>query len=191
LNQPRLSTWPEHDPIDCGTNTIANLPDAICYGQGSPDQSDQDIYRGSPGQIEGPHDPAGQSPLREPFTFDDAATQADSECPVSPDTDVIFSFYPFLELNIQSHMFPQDVNFLEQQACFRVPTRPALDELIRQYFLHVHPSLPMIDEGAFWEMYTYRGVIPAERPRISLFVFQAMAFAASGVSGAFHGPGIF
>lgn len=96
--------------------------------------------------------------------------------------DVIFSYYGFLESDLMSHISPQDVNFLESQACFRVPTRPVLDEFVREYFLHVHPNLPMINEGTFWEMYTHQGYYPSERPRLSLFVFQAMLFASCSVS---------
>lgn len=180
---------PERHPTDRGTNTTGNMPDenrrvgqhATSNYEDSSDQSEQNIYRSSPGQSEDPN-AAVQLPLEEPFMFDDTATQADSESPASVDTHVIFSFYPFLKLHIQSHMSPQDVNFLEQQTCFRVPTRPALDELVREYFLHVHPSLPIIDEGTFWEMYTYRARNPTEKPGLSLFLFQAMLFASCSVS---------
>ncbi|KAH6668929.1 fungal-specific transcription factor domain-containing protein [Halenospora varia] len=176
---------PERHPTDRGSNTTGNMPDenlrvgqhATSNYEDSSDQSEQNIYRSSPGQSEDPN-AAVRLPLEEPFMFDDTATQADSESPASVDTHVIFSFYPFLKLHIQSHMSPQDVNFLEQQTCFRVPTKPALDELVREYFLHVHPSLPIIDEGTFWEMYTYRARNPTEKPGLSLFVFQAMLFAS-------------
>jgi hypothetical protein len=97
-------------------------------------------------------------------------------------TDVIFSYYGFLESDLLSRISPQDVNFLESQDCFRIPTRPALDEFVREYFLHVHPNLPMINEATFWEMYTHQGYYPSERPRLSLFVFQAMLFASCSVS---------
>jgi hypothetical protein len=81
-----------------------------------------------------------------------------------------------------SKIAPHDINFLEAQGCFRVPTRPILDEFIREYFLHIHPILPIINENTFWKMYedynsNLRGV-----PRISLLVFHAMLFASSSVS---------
>ena len=115
------------------------------------------------------------------FKCVDSPEQIESESRSTVDNHVIYSYYPFLKLDILSHMSSQDVNFLEIQGCFRVPTRPALDEFIREYFLHIHPTLPMIDEGDFWDMYTNRGISPIERPCISLFVFQAMLFASSSV----------
>jgi hypothetical protein len=101
---------------------------------------------------------------------------------------VLFSYYPFLELDIMSHMSAQDVNFIEQQGCFRVPTRPALDEFVREYFLHVHPSLPIIDEGEFWNMYAHRGNLPPDRSRMSLFIFQAILFASCSVCTGSSSP---
>ncbi|KAL7904916.1 fungal-specific transcription factor domain-containing protein [Trichoderma velutinum] len=90
-------------------------------------------------------------------------------------SDVVYSHYPFLSApNI--HTIPhEDLNFLEQQGCLRVPIRPILDEFIQQYFLHVHPFLPLLDEGDFWEMYDI-----TEHPQtcISLLLFQAMLFAS-------------
>ena len=77
---------------------------------------------------------------------------------------------------------PHDVNFLETQGCFRVPTRPILDEFIREYFLHIHPILPIINEKTFWKIYeNYDSTLPGVS-RISLFVFHAMLFASSSVS---------
>jgi hypothetical protein len=52
------------------------------------------------------------------------------------------------------HQIPQaDFSFLELQGCLKVPVRPLLDEFIRQYFLHVHPTLPVVNEGDFWDIY--------------------------------------
>lgn len=113
----------------------------------------------------------------------DSPEQVDTESRSTVESHVMFSFYPFLELDILSHMSSQDVNFLEQSGCFRVPIRPALDEFVREYFLHVHPSLPMLDEGEFWDGYAHRSSnYPIGRPRLSLFVFQAMLFASCSVS---------
>ena len=71
-------------------------------------------------------------------------------------------------------MSQHDVYFLDTQGCFKVPNRQALDEFVREYFLHVHPSLPLIDESAFWKMYSGNG-------SFSLFLFQAMLFGSSSV----------
>lgn len=116
-----------------------------------------------------------------PFQIIDSPEQIDNESRSTLESHVMFSFYPFLELDILSHMSSQDVNILEQSGCFRVPRRPALDEFVREYFMHVHPSLPMLDEGEFWDGYMSRSSIPSDGHRMSLFVFQAMLFAACSV----------
>lgn len=112
----------------------------------------------------------------------DTPEQIDHEARSTLDNHVMFSYYPFLKLDVMPHVSSQEVNFMDENGCFRVPTRPALDEFIQEYFLHVHPMLPIINEGDFWDTYTYRGVAPTETSRTSLFVFQAMLFAACSVS---------
>lgn len=114
------------------------------------------------------------------FSYVDTPEQIELESRSTVDNHVIYSFYPFLKHDNLSHMPPQDVNFIEQQGCFRVPSRPAIDEFMEEYFLHVHPSLPMIDEGEFWAMFGHRGSFPP-RNQMSLFVFQAMLFASCSV----------
>lgn len=86
---------------------------------------------------------------------------------------VIYSYFSFLKVDL-SLMSQHDVCFLDTQGCFKVPNRQALDEFVHEYFLHVHPSLPLIDESAFWKMYSGNG-------SFSLLLFQAMLFASSGV----------
>ncbi|KAL0934747.1 fungal specific transcription factor domain-containing protein [Colletotrichum truncatum] len=91
--------------------------------------------------------------------------------------DITYSFYPFLTLGSLHSIPPQDVNFLELQGCLKIPTRATLDEFVQQYFLHVHPLLPMLNEGDFWDVYcTSPSNVPGER--ISLLLFQAMLFAS-------------
>ncbi|KAI0200854.1 hypothetical protein F4808DRAFT_141790 [Astrocystis sublimbata] len=89
---------------------------------------------------------------------------------------VTYSYYPFLAVNNMHNVLPQDVNFLESQGCLRVPTREILDEFMQQYFLHVHPLMPFLNEGDFWNLYCYQdNVFTGER--MSLLVFQAMLFS--------------
>jgi transcription factor-like protein len=94
--------------------------------------------------------------------------------------DVTYSYYPFLRINNLANIPPEDVNHLERQGCLRVPTRPVLDEFVQQYFLHVHPLLPMLDEGDFWDTYYPPTSASTSRPPppVSLLVFQAMLFAS-------------
>ncbi|VZI11919.1 unnamed protein product, partial [Fusarium fujikuroi] len=93
---------------------------------------------------------------------------------MSGQSHIIYSYYSFLDLDI-SGLLPDDINYLEGQGCFRVPTPEALDEFVQEYFLHVHPALPLLDEAWFWTIYSR----PARgRSNLSLFVFQAMLFTA-------------
>ncbi|KAK8104239.1 uncharacterized protein PG998_011272 [Apiospora kogelbergensis] len=92
-------------------------------------------------------------------------------------TDITYSYYPFLSVNNLHNLLPQDVNYLESQGCLRVPTPEILDEFVRQYFLHVHPLMPVINEGDFWEMYGQFG-FGGSGERMSLLVFQSMLFVA-------------
>ncbi|KAJ4113193.1 hypothetical protein NW760_014164 [Fusarium oxysporum] len=97
-----------------------------------------------------------------------------SDAKLSGQSHIIYSYYSFLDLDI-SGLLPDDINYLEAQGCFRVPTPEALDEFVQEYFLHVHPALPLLDEAWFWAIFTrpVRG-----RSNLSLFGFQAMLFTA-------------
>lgn len=103
-----------------------------------------------------------------------SASQASLSC------DITYSFYPFLAISNLPNIPPQDVNYLELQGCFRVPTRALLDDFLQQYFLHVHPMLPLVNEGDFWEICGSGSRGGSEsHERISLLVFQAILFAAT------------
>ncbi|KAJ4035202.1 hypothetical protein NW756_008447 [Fusarium oxysporum] len=97
-----------------------------------------------------------------------------SDAKLSGQSHIIYSYYSFLDLDI-SGLLPDDINYLEAQGCFRVPTPEALDEFVQEYFLHVHPALPLLNEAWFWAIFTrpVRG-----RSNLSLFIFQAMLFTA-------------
>jgi hypothetical protein len=96
-------------------------------------------------------------------------------------SDITYSYYAFLEVNNLPHIPPQDVNFLELQGCLRLPARSVLDEFVQQYFLHVHPLLPILDEGDFWDMYCNAAGVSSQG-KMSLLVFQAILFASCNVS---------
>lgn len=103
------------------------------------------------------------------------------ESRLDPGSDVLYSYYPFLTISNLPNIPPQDVNFLESQGCLRVPTRLLLDEFLQQYFLHVHPLLPLINEGEFWTMYYHDGANDTNgqsNHRLSLLVCQAILFAS-------------
>ncbi|KAI0008714.1 fungal-specific transcription factor domain-containing protein [Xylariaceae sp. FL0662B] len=96
---------------------------------------------------------------------------------IANETDITYSYYPFITLSNLQNIMPQDVNYLESQGCLRVPTRSIFDEFVREYFLHVHPMMPVINEGDFWDMYCHH--VPGEpAEKISLIVFQAILFSS-------------
>lgn len=95
---------------------------------------------------------------------------------------VMYTYYPFLTLDNLYDVLPQDVEFLEAEGCFHLPTRRIMDRILQQYFLHVHPLLPLLNEGDFWEMYYNKGTGSGGGPKMSLLVFQAIMFVSCNVS---------
>ncbi|KAL4789157.1 fungal-specific transcription factor domain-containing protein [Aspergillus venezuelensis] len=85
-----------------------------------------------------------------------------------------WSDYPFLYAKIDASLPECDLALLEQRGSLSVPVRWLLDEFVREYFLHVHPTLPIVNEANFWDAYTNSRPEP-----IPLMLFQAMLFAAS------------
>ncbi|KAL4899243.1 hypothetical protein BDW74DRAFT_183986 [Aspergillus multicolor] len=92
---------------------------------------------------------------------------------------VNFASYDFLELRglTTGILDRADIAFLTAKGCLSVPAESVLDEFVRQYFLQVHPSSPVIDEAEFWGI--YKGTRQGVGKKISLFVFQAVVFAGS------------
>ncbi|KAL4877063.1 hypothetical protein BJY04DRAFT_222385 [Aspergillus karnatakaensis] len=88
---------------------------------------------------------------------------------------ISFASYSFLELRGLTTLDREDLAFLSAKGCLNVPEESIVDEFVRQYFLQCHPSSPVIDEAEFWRAYRN----PASGKKISLFVFQAIMFAAS------------
>ncbi|CEL10217.1 hypothetical protein ASPCAL13341 [Aspergillus calidoustus] len=86
--------------------------------------------------------------------------------------------YPFICAKIDPDLPDCDLNLLQQRGCLSIPVRGPLNELIREYFLHVHPNLPVINEADFWDTYTNSRPEP-----IPLMLFQAMLFAACSFVG--------
>ena len=90
-----------------------------------------------------------------------------------------FHYYEFLDLKSLSKVQQDDVRYLEFTGSLHIPARSVLDEIVREYFLHVHPVLPVVDERTFWTMYD-DSMMDLDRPgKLSLFVFQSMLFAAA------------
>lgn len=88
---------------------------------------------------------------------------------------VDWSSYGFLEFD-DSNLEQEDRTFLANKGSLHVPEPAALDEFVRRYFLHLHPTLPVLDEAEFWGSYTQCG-----KSKIPLLVLQALLFAGCPV----------
>lgn len=100
--------------------------------------------------------------------------------PPEPSEMVVYCSYSFLTISNMFYVPAQDVRFLDKEDCFRLPARSILDQAIQQYFLHVHPLLPMLSEADFWE--AYYSPAPEETKKTSLLLIQAMLFVSCNVS---------
>lgn len=94
---------------------------------------------------------------------------------------VLYSHYQYLTISNLHKIRHQDVSYLEGEGCFHIPTRPTLDNFLEQYFTHVHPLLPLLNEGDFWDMYS-GSVNGGSQDKMTLLVFQSMLFASCNVS---------
>jgi hypothetical protein len=94
---------------------------------------------------------------------------------------MIFSYYGFLEADTLSHIAPGDFKFLEHKGCFHIPSPPILDDFVREYFLHVHSGLPILNERNSWELYLGEPQGHKEPQKLYLFLFRAMLFASCSV----------
>lgn len=102
------------------------------------------------------------------------------------DEHVPFSHYPFLQLGRLSTVDQGEFRFLDFIGSLHVPIRSVLSEFLKEFFLHVHPSLPILDESTFWAVYHHTGSEDDSSRRISLFLLQAMIFASCSVRCYYH-----
>lgn len=75
---------------------------------------------------------------------------------------------------------PSDLAFLQSEGCFHLPAKEIFDQIVEQYFLHVHPLLPILHEGDFWRVYSSKS--GHKDDELSLLVVQALIFASCNVS---------
>lgn len=109
----------------------------------------------------------------------DTSFLSNLDVPVQPPETSCHPDYSFLQAPDTKNLLPQDLAFLTSQGCFVVPHRAALDEFMRQYFMHVHPMLPILDESDHWLSYNSREG-EGER-KMSFLVLQGILFISSGV----------
>jgi hypothetical protein len=100
----------------------------------------------------------------------------------NPVAHLIFTHYPFLDPRPLRRLGKTDIAFLEQRGCFRLPSPLEIEEFFKEYFLHVHPILPILDEARFWAIFTFKHQKDTESTRLSLFILQAVMFLSCSVS---------
>ncbi|KAJ5355539.1 Transcription factor [Penicillium cataractarum] len=81
--------------------------------------------------------------------------------------------YPFLMSDRLSSLEPEDLTFLSSKGSLSIPSRAYTKEFVTQYFLRIHPILPVLDEIQFWHAFEGNST-----EKVSLFVFQALLFAS-------------
>ncbi|KAL5600654.1 hypothetical protein FOVSG1_008466 [Fusarium oxysporum f. sp. vasinfectum] len=95
----------------------------------------------------------------------------------STDTPLVFTGDCWDRVEID-HNAVHDAVSLGSEGCFDIPVEPVMRRFISHYFLYVHPLLPMLDEGDFWDLQSdsnpanYRNNCP------DILLLQAMLFAA-------------
>ncbi|KAF9891856.1 hypothetical protein FE257_003341 [Aspergillus nanangensis] len=97
--------------------------------------------------------------------------------PSLPRGHVNYTVYKFLDFRGAASLPREDVAFLSSKGSLAVPERGLMNEFIRQYFLQIHPSMPVLDEAEVWDIYEQRDG-ETDAGRISLFVFQALLFSS-------------
>ncbi|OGM49895.1 hypothetical protein ABOM_001521 [Aspergillus bombycis] len=92
--------------------------------------------------------------------------------PTTP-SSVSFFFCPFLTLNGLAVLPQEDVTYLASKGSLSVPDWSTINEFARQYFLHIHPCLPALDEAEFWRI-----SVDSASHTLSLFVLHALLFSS-------------
>ncbi|KAK6062775.1 cutinase transcription factor 1 beta (C6 transcription factor) [Seiridium cupressi] len=70
---------------------------------------------------------------------------------------------------------PEDLEYLRVKGAFSVPSREVCDALIRTYFLHVHPLLPILDVTEFLTQFTQNGY-----QNVNLLLLWSIILMAAG-----------
>ncbi|PKY00035.1 hypothetical protein P168DRAFT_337206 [Aspergillus campestris IBT 28561] len=123
-----------------------------------------------------PLDPSLRALIPDDVDLPPSSTSVAPSADPLPPGHVAFTSYPFVEFRGVGILPREDLAFLASKACLSVPDKTVIDDFVRQYFLHIHPSMPVLDEAAFWDMYLHPG--EDVDGRVSLFVFQALLFVS-------------
>lgn len=93
-----------------------------------------------------------------------------------------FSTYPAVRAHGLEQLGREELSFLEQKGCLLLPKKPVLDQFLQQYFLRVHPILPVLRESDIRS--AFLGCSPSSTLQgpVALVIMQAILFLASPVS---------
>lgn len=97
-----------------------------------------------------------------------------------PHMAVPFGCHPFLEMCAPKRVAVEDLAFLEAQGCFHLPPTPVLAVWLNQYFLHVHPFIPLLNDTPFQSLWR-TDMEGATSNRVSLFLFHSLLATTSPV----------
>lgn len=75
-------------------------------------------------------------------------------------------------------MLPQDVAYVRSKGVFAVPSEPVCEALLKAYFHHIHPILPVVDAVAVLTTFRNGGA-----SAINLLLLWSMFSVAASVSG--------
>jgi hypothetical protein len=120
-----------------------------------------------------------QNLMMPPFNIDSSEYIPDSNHDLGGH---IFPNQHFINLDRVRLLPMDDVHVLAVNGCMEIPPKALVDVFVRKYFLLVHPSLPILDEAQFWNIYGQSDEHPSYTPKISLLIFQAMLLASCAVS---------
>ncbi|RTE72490.1 hypothetical protein BHE90_013086 [Fusarium euwallaceae] len=114
----------------------------------------------------------GQSPS---LPLDPLFRRSNYERPLS---FVLLTCYRFIDIGNLWQLSAEETASVETRGCLHLPPRLALDEFVRHYFLFVHPTLPVLDEGRFWALYSWKAQKEPPHAAISPMLFHAMLFVS-------------
>ncbi|KAM0558227.1 hypothetical protein ACHAPJ_004912 [Fusarium lateritium] len=76
---------------------------------------------------------------------------------------------------VRRHKSPEDLEYFRVKGVFSVPPKEVCNALIRTYFFHVHPLLPILDATSFLTQFVQHGY-----ESVNLLLFWSMILLAAG-----------
>ncbi|KAJ5688517.1 hypothetical protein N7462_002909 [Penicillium macrosclerotiorum] len=80
---------------------------------------------------------------------------------------------PFISLDGLASLAPEDITFIGSKGSLTVPEPGLARIFVNQFFKHIHPTIPVLDEAEFWKAFEGNG-----SDTLSPFIFQTVLFAS-------------